>query len=335
MITFQKARENGLTVVAVDPQTKAALGKEWQLHPRLSEYPEDQARRVWQVATRTGVAGIVTRQSCLLGIETDTSAFTSEVLDYIEQHGLWPLRVERREKNGESKRHIWLRLLAGALEDPDTITSLRFDLVTVKSSGSKHPEVFCARTGMIRTQISAACDYRVATENSDAPALSDEQYAALVAYARARELELGHPSRGGRAPGGGAGNGDGGSGRSFACYSFACLLTRWSSDEDLVCRLAALRSAAVDEPPLTEREVQKQVHGAFVTARAKGTLRTEIDLFDGYTIPAWEQAEAIRNLLRQLVTEPATSNLNRQEAWAAPELAGEIAAEFVTAGGLS
>lgn len=249
---YDTAMRQGLSLVGVGADKRPLL-KRWQLTPPLREHDDPQASFA-ELETWPSI-GIVLRTSGLVGIETDSADDTETARHLVRTHGLKPVRVEVRH-DGTTKRHLYFR-------EPYVL-----DVADDVAYRVERGDVIGTVTQQFRTEASETSDYMVSFEDWQAPKLTREQYAALVAWEREHEARQREALSSGRAlPEGG---------RAVTLFRFACLVCNWTVDEALVLELVDLWNEATCRPPLPFSEVTRQVRGA---RRKTGAAAVELSRY--------------------------------------------------------
>lgn len=255
-------------------------------------------REEWEMRRRGGYEpGITLRTSGLVGIEVDGPEDTKIVKELLEETAAVPLLVEiRKDKPGRA--HLYFRRPRPL--DADEDVSFRCEGGVVTGAVNNYYRCF------------GGDDYTLHRYRPEAPALTEEQYRAFVAWERSSERLLVTSLRSGEPLNEGS--------RRCTAFRLACLLFRWSDDETLVCQLVDQWNQATCQPALGYGQVAAQVRGAYRLVSREDGLKCDLER---HSTPTGRLTT--RRLLA--VADTLVGQLARK--WAEPELAASLTVAYL------
>jgi hypothetical protein len=275
---------------------KVCAQPRWQMTPPFFEAHNGDAQKVWDDHRARGYEPAITlRTSGLVGVEVDGPEDRELFRPVYSQLSAVPLLVELRRIK-EARAHLYFRRPRELGDDEDVSLRVEGGVVTG------------ARNNYYRTI--GGDDYRLGAYTPAAPALSEEQYQTLVAFARDSERRLLTGLRQGQPLNPGS--------RNCTAFGLACLLFRWSDDEGSVADLVDLWNQAACTPALSYGAVVRQVRGA----RRIAERQLACDLDRHRTKKGGLTAKGLTDAVVHL-----TQALARR--WAEPELAAELATAWL------
>jgi hypothetical protein len=245
--------EHFLPLALVKTRDKVCTTSRWQ-HSPAPDTTREEIRERWTNLLARGFEPAVTlRTSGLIGFESDGEDDLFNLTETLCRHEVTPWIMERREDD-PFRQHVYAWMPRG-IDVPKV--SFRFEAGRLTAASNNYYRCSYAEG-----------PYTVWLHNPDAPPMSTESYAGLLADAEAAAVE----TRTARREGAPLAEGS----RRNETFRFAAFLSRWTDDYALACDLADLWQEQFCDPPIPRSWVETQVKGAWKIASDEGRLGCEL-----------------------------------------------------------